>query len=372
MTRAGWALALASVAALGCRPSPPAPASAVAVAPAWQVRGSGGREPIELGTRDPALVDATRCAGCHAAIAAEWKTSRHGQAWTNGIFQREYAARPQPWCVNCHAPTPPQQAELAAGGHTLADQGIGCAACHVRAGRLVAARRHAGSPHDTIVDASFGSPAYCADCHEFTFPVLSADGRALAMTSHPMQATVSSFTAGPHAREPRGCLTCHDSSHGHGFPGGHDPGMLDTALDVVWCRRGGQLEVAVANVGAGHAVPTGDIHRHLQLRVWRSTAPHGLWEAFLGRRFEDADGGGKRTSWDSTIAPGKHRRFELEIAALAGDDPDADPAEPINLELTYVFIGDEFPRPGRAPSEPGTATVVRWRTPLAAIAVCAH
>ncbi|HVK73819.1 MAG TPA: multiheme c-type cytochrome [Kofleriaceae bacterium] len=350
--------------------SAPAPAHAIAAAPAWQVRGAGGREPIELGTSDPALVDATRCAGCHQAITAEWQTSRHALAWTNDLFQREYQTQEKPWCVNCHAPTAPQQAELAAGGHVLADQGVSCATCHVRAGRLVAARRSAGSPHDTVVDPSFGSPAFCADCHEFTFPVLSPEGKAVAMTPHPMQSTVSSFTRGPHGRAPRGCLTCHDSDHGHGFPGGHDPGMVDTALDVGWCRRGASLEVAVTNVGAGHAVPTGDIHRHFLLKVWRSSAPAGLWEGFFGRRFDDAGDGGKRTIWDSSLAPGQTRRFAIEVAALAGEGGEADPAEPINLELVYVFIERELPRADRAPREPGTATVVRWRSPLPEVPAC--
>lgn len=379
MSRRRAALLAVGLAAAGCGPAPSAPAATTTAAasappPIWRVRGPGGQRPIEVGTTELALLDAERCAGCHAAIAAEWRTSRHGRAWTNGIFQREYSAQPKPWCVNCHAPTPPQQAELAAGGHALADQGINCATCHVRAGKLVAAHRAPGSPHATVVEPSFGSPAFCADCHDFTFPVLSPAGEAVRMTSHPMQATVTSFLAGPYAREPAGCMTCHDSQHGHAFAGGHDPDMLDAALDVTWCRRGAALEVAVANVAAGHAVPTGDVHRHLQLRVWRSSAPAGVWEAFFGRRFDEADDGGKRTIWDSSLAPNATRRFTVALAALAAlpdGEVDADPAEPLNLELTYVFIGDEFPRPGRAPSEPGSTSVVRWRTPPGAIEPCA-
>src|SRR5262249_3057401 len=157
------------------------------------------------------------CAACHPAIAAEWRTSRHALAWTNTIFQREYRSKPQAWCVNCHAPTPPQQAGLARGEHALADQGIDCPTCHVRAGHIVSARRPARPPHDTVVDQTFGSPAYCADCHDFTFPVLSRAGHVVRMSPHPMQATVTSFAAGPYARAPAGCMTCHDSAAGHAF-----------------------------------------------------------------------------------------------------------------------------------------------------------
>ncbi|MBK9035706.1 MAG: hypothetical protein IPL61_31395 [Myxococcales bacterium] len=368
MIRRGALLALGALAA--CGPPAPTVVSGEPPPPAWRVRGPGGLRGIELGTADPDLVDAERCGACHAEIAAEWRGSRHGLAWTNGLFQREYQEAPKPWCVNCHAPTPPQQAELAAGGHRLADQGVSCATCHVRGGRLVAARRAAASPHATVVDPTFGSPAFCADCHDFTFPVLAPDGVALALTPHPMQSTVTSFAAGPYAAEPDGCLTCHGSRHGHAFPGGHAPDMLAGAYDVAWCRRGAALEVELTNAAAGHRVPTGDIHRHLLLRVWRSSAPAGVFEAFFGRRFELAADGGKRTVWDSGLDPRETRRFTVDLAALADGDADAEPDEPLNLELVYVFIADEFPRRDRVPTEPGTATIVRWRTPPAAIDAC--
>lgn len=375
MTRAGHGWVAMVVVGACAAPTAPAPTPAAPIGPAppaWQARGPGGREPIDVGTTAPALVDAAGCATCHVAIAAEWALSRHALAWTNGIFQREYQAQPRAWCVNCHAPMPAQQAGLAVGDHALADQGINCATCHVRRGRIVAARTTAGSPHDPIVDPGFGSPGFCADCHQFTFPVLSAAGAVERMTAHPMQDTVGSFLRGPYAAEPAGCLSCHGSATNHRFAGGHDPAMLEAALAIDWCRRpataGDLLEVTIANVAAGHAVPTGDIHRHMNLRVWRSSIPEALWEGYLGRRFEPADDGGKTTTWDSTIAPGQVQRHVIEVAALGAVD---DPAEPINLELNYVFIADEFPRPNRAPDEPGATTVVRMRAAPAAIAACA-
>lgn len=325
--------------------------------PAWQVRAAGGAAPIEPGTRDAALLDARGCATCHAAIAAEWAASRHALAWTNDIFQRELAPRPLAWCVNCHAPLASQQAGL------FRDAGVDCATCHVRAGRLVNARRQPGSPHQTVADPSFGSPAFCADCHQFTFPVLTDAGQVARMTGHPMQTTVASFRAGPYAGEAGGCMACHGSRANHAFAGGHDSAMLEAALEVTWCRRGDQLEVALRNAAAGHSVPTGDIHRHMNLRVWRSSAPEALFEAFLGRRFDPADDGGKRTTWDSTIAPQRTQRHAVPIARLAGE-----PDEPINLELVYVFLLSEQPRGPLA--EPGSTTVLRRRATLAELPGC--
>lgn len=185
-----------------------------------------------------------------------------------------------------------------------------------------------------------------------------------------MQTTVASFAAGPFANEPGGCLACHGSPTNHAFPGGHDAALREAALEVTWCRRGEALELGVRNAAAGHSVPTGDIHRHLNLRVWRSSAPEALFEAFIGRRFDPADDGGKRTVWDSTIAPAVTQHHTLAIAQLAGDSD-----EPINLELTYVFLENELPRAAHAASpaaanEPSTASIVRRRALVSELPAC--
>jgi hypothetical protein len=94
----------------------------------------------------------------------------------------------------------------------------------------------------------------------------------------------------------------------------------------------------------------------MNLRVWRSSAPESLFEAFYGRRFDPDDNGGKRTVWDSTIPPEVSREHAIPLVDLGGE-----PGEPLNLELTYVFLESELVR-GRAPSEPFTASVIRRRT----------
>jgi hypothetical protein len=360
------AAAAASVSGCGAAPSAaPAPAAARDDAPAWRVRGPGGVQPIEPGlpASADALLDARGCARCHAAIVDEWSRSRHALAWTNAIFRTEYTVRPQPWCANCHAPLATQQADLRG---PRAAQGVDCAACHVRAGKLVARTRRGGSPHETIGDPTFGSPAFCADCHEFTFPVLSREGAALRMTAHPMQATVASFQAGPYARERDGCLSCHGSRHGHAFAGAYDSAMLESALEVAWCREpradaagpagaAPALRVTMRNAAAGHAVPTGDVHRHVDLRLWRSSAPEALYEASFGRRFEPAADGGKTTTSDSTLPPGASQTVRVELARLGGE-----PDEPVSLELAFAYVGDEYPL-ARLPADVPTEASVVWR-----------
>lgn len=321
----------------------PAPSSAPApVVPLWQVREGGGLAPIEPGTRELALLDAAGCEDCHAEEHGEWAQSRHGLAWRNGIFQREYSEQPRAWCVNCHAPLAPQQEALAAGDSRLADQGVSCAACHVRRGALVSATRAAHSPHQTQIDPSFGGPAMCADCHQFNFPILrGGDGVALRQTRHPMQATVADFRAGPARDTPGGCLGCHGSPAGHAFRGGHELAMLQRALSASWCRSGDEVVIELANVGAGHRVPTGDLHRHFLARVWLPTAPEATFEAFFGRRFKLAADGGRETIWDSSLWPGQRRRFAVPLASLLPKEEAVGESDELSEGKDELLPGEE-------------------------------
>ncbi|MES1157538.1 MAG: multiheme c-type cytochrome, partial [Haliangium ochraceum] len=261
---------------------------------------SRGLAPVESGLGRAG--SAAACAGCHPQEHAEWAASRHGRAWTNAIFQREYKDRPLDWCVHCHAPLREQIEQVRSGGGALADEGVTCVACHVRNGRMLARTRAAGSPHETETRPDFGGPGYCAGCHQFNYPLIAADGQVVRYTDHPMQATVAQHAQGPRAS--RECLSCHAADGRHRFPGGHDPTMLARAVEMSACRADRVLEVVLKNAGAGHNVPTGDVHRHLVGRVWRPGAPERLQEAVLGRRFAPAPDGGKLTVADTTIPAG--------------------------------------------------------------------
>lgn len=275
------------------------------------------------------------CASCHPAEVREWQTSRHAQAWRDPIFQTEFAHGRPAWCVSCHAPlaadpTAPDD------GDPRVTQGVGCAACHERDGRMVSSRRAPGSPHATVVDRDFGSPDFCARCHEFNFPILGERGRLVRYTDEPMQSTVSEWRAtGTDAT----CLDCHrDGEAGHAFRGSHDPDRVADSLAITVCRVDrSTIEVALANDGAAHNVPSGGVHRRMVLRAWRSTAPEQLAEQTLGRKFRPLAAGGKTTTADTTIAPGAVRRVRFALSALG--PAHGDPA--VNIELRYIYALDE-------------------------------
>lgn len=329
-----------------------------------------GLAPLDTGAPLPG---AKACGGCHARTHAEWVGSRHGLAWTNALFQREYKDKPMEWCVHCHAPLREQLAEIREGGGPLADEGVTCAACHFRAGRMQARRRAPGSPHDTEARPDFGGPGYCGGCHQFNFPVVEtgADGKPFVAryTKRPMQDTLNQHAAG--AGGGRECLSCHvsgavtGSPTGHRFPGGHDAAFVARAITVESCRDGRDLRVTLANTGAGHNVPTGDLHRHLVLRAWRAEAPERLAEFTLGRRFEAAPDGGKRPVADTTLPGGARRTLRVRQAELGGSA-----AEPIRVELRLVYTIDEFPFRGRELAEPTYVTMYEGQQTWAETPTC--
>jgi hypothetical protein len=234
----------------------------------------------------------------------------------------------------------------------------------------VAARKRPESPHDTDARADFGGPTFCAGCHQFNFPLMAgagAEAHVVGYSAHPMQDTVAQHQRGPLSDKP--CRECHARSPGaHAYPGGHDPDMLARAVTLTACRDGGDLRLTVANTGAGHNVPTGDLHRHLALRAWRPAAPERLRETLFGRTFEAAPDGGKRAVADTTLPPGAARAVSVPVAALgpAGKD------DPIRIELRLIYTIDEFPLPGRELTEPTWSTIVTRDLDWARIDGCAR
>lgn len=235
--------------------------------------------------------DPAACASCHAGEVASWTASRHAASFTDGDFQRELEPLRPAWCIQCHAPV-----------ETRRDLGVACAGCH----------------------AQRDARAACATCHQFNFPVLDGRGTLVRMTENRMQKTVDEASGAA-------CTDCHDPHAPHGS---HDDEMRTRALDIAVCSDGDEVRVSLANIGAAHHVPTGGVDRHIDVRIWRSSAPEHLVAFAIGRAFELVPGGGKRTVSDTSIPAGQTRTVTASLASLGGDN-----LEPVRVEVVYPFVG---------------------------------
>jgi hypothetical protein len=161
---------------------------------------------------------------------------------------------------------------------TAAALGVACVTCHVlgsdvvagpseRSTALALSKTHGSSPHPVVRDGRLGATTACSGCHEFAFPDRGARSRPELM-----QSTVSE-----HARSlerDAACSDCHMPvvEHGsgrhrsHAFSGGRDPELVKRAVLVTAERTGrGTLRVSLFPQGIGHAFPTGDLFRRVEI-----------------------------------------------------------------------------------------------------------
>jgi hypothetical protein len=208
----------------------------------------------------------TACERCHAAIAAEWRSSMHHASFTDEVFQRSFTQEPDPFCKGCHAP----EADAALG--------VGCITCHVTGGGVLAAPRATGTtgatggeraeraPHAVTRSAEFAGVPACARCHEFAFP-----DAHLRTTPLAMQRTVTE-----HAGRDGTCASCHmprRAGHAdHRFAASRDVAFVRSAVTVRARRTSASaIEVTLAPAAVGHAFPTGDLFRRVRVTAGTET-----------------------------------------------------------------------------------------------------
>ncbi|MCB9758928.1 MAG: hypothetical protein H6739_03740 [Alphaproteobacteria bacterium] len=238
-----------------------------------------------------ASLSAQGCNACHYTQHDAWQGSAHRSAWISPTFRHAAeAAGDAPVCVSCHLPLATQQQQLVVeytGGPlttakvkpnpswdaTLAQEGVTCAACHVRDGAVIGRRAAPGAPHPVKVSDELGTSAFCATCHQLTWP--GAD--------KPFYDTWGEWSASAYAEAGVRCQDCHmppesgrvtasrSLTHaGHGFDAAHGRGLsvlVRVAPDAA--TRGEPMEATLLlqNTGAGHAIPTGSPFTRLRVEV---------------------------------------------------------------------------------------------------------
>lgn len=248
---------------------------------------------------------AEECAGCHSEFYAEWVTSMHSRAWTDPYFQIDWRFdRSQQICKNCHTPLDRQQVGLVLGFRDrakwnpilapnpdydpgLQHEGVTCAACHLREGKILGPFGDGEAPHP--VTRLQNSNQVCLRCHMvggrrwdtfYRFPPCGTAAEiGVAGKGKTGEISVSDV---PSLR----CVECHmpleerpltaggrvRPVRRHLWRGGHDPSMVKSALSVRLTEEPGpsserrRYVLTLTNVGAAHYLPTGTPDRHFTVR----------------------------------------------------------------------------------------------------------
>ncbi len=230
-----------------------------------------------------ASLSSRQCARCHAKQVREWTGSIHAAAASPGLLAqvaRLTDGAKVESCMRCHAPLAEQQpvtrpaqeragaAETGADARTyraspflddeLRDEGLTCAACHLRGWTRHGPTAVADSllPLDgypTAPLALYERSDFCLPCHQLE-PRAAIDGR-------PLLDTYREWLAGPYMRRGVQCQHCHMPNREHTFKGIHDPDTFRQGIAVAAITRRGATGVVsvrarIRNVGAGHYLPT--------------------------------------------------------------------------------------------------------------------
>ncbi len=253
MTKRSWfllALVVFTASYSACRSSPiQAPARTDSFLDKHWARSVGpqGSAPESLVGHGITL-DAQSCSKCHVEQFNTWKNSLHANAMGPGVLGQliemaPHALKDHQSCISCHAPLYEQAQSLVVALEkkardsrfhepALHQQGVSCAACHVREYQWYGPPRRDGSmvatdskdlaaqfPHNAWQSSlAFEDSKFCASCHQFEKAKddPSINGKLL-------ENTYEEWRESRFAREGITCQKCHMPDRKHLWRGIHDP-----------------------------------------------------------------------------------------------------------------------------------------------------
>ena len=279
------------------------------------------------------------CASCHADHGDDHRLSPHARAAASPVFaamlpdvEAEWGPVARQACEGCHAPA-----------HSP-DEGIGCVSCHAAVGNhetrdgalavdlrapIGGPRAGVDAPHAVRQSAFLSAPELCGTCHELSGPRLA------------VEPTFTEYLASPQAADGETCASCHmptlEGRRSHRFVG-FDPlwdappeeaaraeaetlALLRAALALRVTRSDGALEIAVTNVGAGHAVPTGAAFlRDLWVDVERDGVVVAARVMTIGDQPMQGETPVPLLTRASHVVPGSLAAGETRVARVAATD----------------------------------------------------
>jgi hypothetical protein len=359
-----------------------------------------------------ASLSAKDCAGCHQEFYEEWSTTIHSRAWTDPYFQVDWAFDGrQQICKNCHTPLDRQQEGKVLGfkdrdkwqpvlepnaafDPKLQHEGVTCAACHLRDGKILGPFGSESAAHP--VEKLANPNEICFKCHVvggnrwdtfFRFPpcgtVAEIRSTPGATRDTPVATGTGQFdqeTVGP-GDAALDCVNCHmplverplvaggdvRATRQHLWRGGHDPEMVKRGLEAVLREAPSSspdkrsFRLTLTNTGAAHYLPTGTPDRHLAVslrlldrdgRVLREEN-HVLKRSILWRPFIVE-------LWDTRLPRWQPRVFDFAFAPASNPTAGA-----VEAEVRYGLV--EEPRRlriGYENKEPVTYEVSRTSVAL--------
>jgi len=362
--------------------------------------------PVDTSTSPAVLgqLKAQQCGTCHPAFYKEWKTTIHSQAWTDPYFQADWKfGGSQPNCRLCHTPLDRQEPQkilsyrdtsmwnpvLEKNPHfdsALQHQGVTCAACHYRNGKIVGVLHGTHAPHPVKILSDPNE--ICVRCHVvkgkrwdtfYHFPpcgtvaeirstlksTQNGSGNSGKRLSEKIPTDIPSITGENRQTHNSGetsatnyhalgCVQCHMPlikrslviggkvriTRRHLWRGGHDPSMVKKALNITFTESKAvagsrKFILTITNTGAEHYVPTGLPNRYLSvsLRVLDKQ----------GQVLDEQHDTIKRTLmwrpfivdlWDTRLPRWQPRHYEIKVA-------DNSTALKVEAVVKYHLLGED-------------------------------
>lgn len=230
-----------------------------------------------------ASLDPRACGTCHPRQLQDWQASLHAHAMGPGLLGQLIDMDPadresHQACLRCHAPLAEQADQVAAWiagdvhdvkpsrqdgvpDRPLYNQGLICAACHLRERQIQGPPRRDGSgnlnqgSHGGFRSSTaFENSRFCAACHQF-----EADG--FALNGKLLENTFEEWRASPQAAAGQSCQSCHMPDRQHLWRGIHDPATVLSGVEIDLdglTTTGPTLaaRLTLTNSGVGHRFPT--------------------------------------------------------------------------------------------------------------------
>jgi len=227
---------------------------------------------ISSSLKDHELAPET-CGKCHKSQYDDWSTSLHSKAMGAGVIgqikQYDLAELQKQKCLTCHAPLLRQSVlfankEKSNSAHSLDQQGVICAACHIRDktwyGPLPINNSLSETPPLKSLHPkkskklAFESATFCVSCHQFESTGNKLEGKLLQNTYSEWldsQFSVANVT----------CQNCHMPARKHLWQGIHSKEMVLKGLSINTRLVSSPPDhlsaiMTVENTGVGHYFPT--------------------------------------------------------------------------------------------------------------------